>query len=601
MDERELRGWIARVKDGTLSRREFSRMLTGLGLAAPMTAQVLAAAGIPRRASAQAKPAFTPSRRGGGGDVKVLWWQGPTILNPHLSIGVKDGDGSRIFYEPLISFDPEGNYVPVLAAEVPTLQNGGVARDGLSVTWKLKRNVQWHDGKPLTADDFIFTWEYAADPATTAVSVGNYKDVTRIEKLDAHTIKIVYKAPNPAWFQTFGGTLCVIPKHVFEPFKGAKAREAPANLKPVGTGPYRIVDFKPGDAIRAELNPNYHEPNWPFFDRLELKGGGDAVSAARAVIQTGEYDFAWNIQVEDDVLRRMEQGGKGRTDIAPAAGIEHLLCNFSDPWTEVDGERGSAKSAHPFLTDPAVRQALSLLIDRAAIQEQLYGRQGQATANYLNAPGRFRSTNTRWEFSVDKANAVLDQAGWKRGADGIRAKDGKRLKMVYQTSINPVRQKTQAIVKQAAAKAGIEMELKSVVASVYFGSDPGNPDTSSKFWADVQMYAFNMTSGPEPQRFMDPFVSWEIATKANSWSGRNNTRWRNEEYDRAWKAAESEMDPVKRAALFIRMNDLLTLNNVIVPITWRANISAISNKLRNTDICGWDSSFWNLTHWYREA
>jgi len=601
MDERELRGWIARIKDGTLSRREFSRMLTGLGLAAPMTAQVLAAAGIPRRASAQAKPAFTPSRRGGGGDVKVLWWQGPTILNPHLSIGVKDGDGSRIFYEPLISFDPEGNYVPVLAAEVPTLQNGGVARDGLSVTWKLKRNVQWHDGKPLTADDFIFTWEYAADPATTAVSVGNYKDVTRIEKLDAHTIKIVYKAPNPAWFQTFGGTLCVIPKHVFEPFKGAKAREAPANLKPVGTGPYRIVDFKPGDAIRAELNPNYHEPNWPFFDRLELKGGGDAVSAARAVIQTGEYDFAWNIQVEDDVLRRMEQGGKGRTDIAPAAGIEHLLCNFSDPWTEVDGERGSAKSAHPFLTDPAVRQALSLLIDRAAIQEQLYGRQGQATANYLNAPGRFRSTNTRWEFSVDKANAVLDQAGWKRGADGIRAKDGKRLKMVYQTSINPVRQKTQAIVKQAAAKAGIEMELKSVVASVYFGSDPGNPDTSSKFWADVQMYAFNMTSGPEPQRFMDPFVSWEIATKANSWSGRNNTRWRNEEYDRAWKAAESEMDPVKRAALFIRMNDLLTLNNVIVPITWRANISAISNKLRNTDICGWDSSFWNLTHWYREA
>jgi peptide/nickel transport system substrate-binding protein len=110
-----------------------------------------------------------------------------------------------------------------------------------------------------------------------------------------------------------------------------------------------------------------------------------------------------------------------------------------------------------------------------------------------------------------------------------------------------------------------------------------------------------MTGGPEPQRFMDPFVSWEIATKANNWSGRNNTRWRNEEYDRAWKAAEQEMDPVKRAALFIRMNDLLTQHNVIVPITWRSNISAVSNRLRNTDICGWDSSFWNLTHWYREA
>jgi peptide/nickel transport system substrate-binding protein len=601
MDECDIREWIHRLRTGAVSRREFVRGAIGLGLTAPLAAQLLDTAGVAREARAQTRPAFTPARRGGGGELKVLWWQGPTILNPHLSIGVKDGDGSRIFYEPLISFDPEGNYVPVLAAEVPTLQNGGIARDGLSVTWKLKRNVQWHDGKALTADDFVFTWEYAADPATTAITAGTYKDVTRIEKLDAHALKIVYKAPNPAWFQTFGGTLCVIPKHVFEPFKGAKSREAPANLKPVGTGPYRIVDFKPGDSIRAELNPNYHEANWPFFDRLELKGGGDAVSAARAVIQTGEYDFAWNIQVEDDVLRRMEQGGKGRTDIAPAAGIEHLLCNFSDPWTEVDGERSSPKSQHPFLSDPAVRQALALLIDRAAIQEQLYGRQGQATSNYLNAPSRFRSPNTRWEFNVDKANAVLDQAGWKRGADGIRAKDGRRLKMLYQTSINPVRQKTQAIVKQAAAKAGIDMELKSVVASVYFGSDPGNPDTSSKFWADVQMYAFNMTSGPEPQRFMDPFVSWEIASKANKWAGRNNTRWQNEEYDRGWKAAESEMDPVKRAALFIRMNDLLIQNNVIVPITWRANISAISNKLRNTDVCGWDSSFWNLAHWYREA
>src|SRR5262245_18117273 len=116
MDERELRGWIARVKDGALSRRDFTWMLVGLGVTAPMAAQVLAAAGLARSAAAQSKPAFIPPRRGGGGDVKVLWWHGPTILNPHLSIGVKDADGSRIFYEPLISFDPDGNFVPVLAA-----------------------------------------------------------------------------------------------------------------------------------------------------------------------------------------------------------------------------------------------------------------------------------------------------------------------------------------------------------------------------------------------------------------------------------------------------------------------------------------------------
>ena len=275
MDERELRAWIGRVKDGTIGRREFTRMLAGVGLGAPMAAQLLAAAGIPRRASAQAKPAFTPARRGGGGELKTLWWQAVSILNCHLAVGVKDNDGSRLFSEPLAAFDPDGNLVPILAAEVPSLENGGVAKDGLSVTWKLKKNVQWHDGKPFTADDVVFTWEFAADPATAATTAGNYKDIARIDKVDSHTVKIGFKNPTPFWAISFcGPTGLVIPRHVFEPFKGAKSREAPANMKPVGTGPYRYVDFKANDVVRAELNPNYHVPNWPFFDRVEMKGGG---------------------------------------------------------------------------------------------------------------------------------------------------------------------------------------------------------------------------------------------------------------------------------------------------------------------------------------
>ena len=265
-------------------------------------------------------------------------------------------------------------------------------------------------------------------------------------------------------------------------------------------------------------------PNRPFFDTIELKGGGDAASAARAVIQTGEYDYAWNMQVEDDILKRLEQGGKGRINISLAGDIEHIQLNNTDPWTEVDGERSSAKSKHPFLTDPAVRQALALLVDRGSVQEQLYGRQGQATANFLNAPSKFSSKNNKWELNPDKAAQILEAAGWKKGSDGIRAKDGKKLKMVYQTSINAVRQKTQAIVKQAAAKAGIEIELKSVVASVFFASDPANWDTYPHFATDLQMYTTTMTH-PDPQRLMDQFTSWEVASKENKWLGRNPTRW----------------------------------------------------------------------------
>ena len=272
MDERELRQWVGRVKDGTVSRRQFTRMMVGLGLTAPLAAQMLAAAGV---AQAQPKPAFNPTRRGGGGPVKTLWWQAPVLLNPHLSPGTKDVDASRIFHEPLCSFDPDGNLLPVLATEVPTLQNGGISKDGTSVTWKLKKNVTWHDGKPFTADDLVATWEWVVDPASAAVTSGAYKDIARIDKPDSHTAKITFTRPAPFPFEPFcGPNGQVMAKHVIEPFKGAKSRELPANLKPVGTGPYRIVDFKPGDSIKAEINPTYHVPNRPFFDTLELKGGG---------------------------------------------------------------------------------------------------------------------------------------------------------------------------------------------------------------------------------------------------------------------------------------------------------------------------------------
>ena len=598
MDEHALRDLIRDVKTGRLTRRAFIHTMIGLGLTAPLAAQMLASAGV---AAAQPKAsAFAPTRRGGGGPLKVLWWQAPTLLNPHFATGTKDQDGSRIIYEPLAAYDPDGNLAAVLAADIPSVDNGALDREGKWVVWNLKKGVTWHDGKPFTADDVVFNWEYAADPATASVTIGAYRDIDRVERINDHAVKVVFKQPTPFWFEAFcGQNRAIIPKHLFAAYKGDKSREAPTNLKPVGTGPYRFVDFKPGDVVRGEINPGYHVPNRPFFDSIEMKGGGDAASAARAVLQTGEYDFAWNIQVEDDILRRFEQSGKGRAEIYPTGNIEHIQCNFTDPGREVDGERSSAKTTHPLLADPAVRQALGLLVDRAAVQEQIYGRQGQATANYLNAPPRFSSRNVRWEFNVDRANQLLDAAGWRRGADGIRVKDGKRLKLLYQTSTNAPRQKTQQIVKFACAKAGIEIEIKSVLASVFFASDPANPDTYPHFYADLQMYT--TTTGVDPLWGMRVFSSAELATKENKWSGRNITRWRNEEYDRLWKAAETEMDPIKRAAQFIRMNDLVIQNWVVIPVLWRSGVVVAGSRLRGMDLSGWDTNLWRLPYWYKQA
>jgi peptide/nickel transport system substrate-binding protein len=593
MEQRELHRLIDHVRTRRLSRRSFMRRMMAVGLSAPMANQLLAAAGV---AMAQTNSSYTPTRRGGGGTLKVLWWQAPTLLNPHFATGTKDQDGSRIFYEPLASWDPNGNLVAVLAAEVPSLENGGLAEDGRSVTWKLKQGVQWHDGMPFTADDVVFNWEYSRNPATATVTSGTYKDI-QVEKVDQHTVRVLFGAPQPFWADAFVGPIgMIIPKHLFEQYVGERSREAPANLRPVGTGPYTFKDFKAGDMIVGEINAAYHQSNRPYFNAIELKGGGDAVSAARAVLQTGEYDYAWNMQVEDEVLKRLETGGKGTVVIAPGGSIEHIQLNSTDPWVEVDGERSSITTSHPTLGDPAVREALTLLVDRDSVGKYIYGRTGSATANYINNPERFRSNGVTFEFNIEKAIAILEQAGWRKGADGIRVKDGKQLKYVFQTSVNQPRQKTQAIVKQACEKAGIGIEIKAVTASVFFSSDAGNPDTYPHFYADLQMYSTGPTS-PDPGVWMQSFLSTEVASKANKWQGRNITRWRNAEFDELHRAAETALNPVKRAALYIKMNDLVVSQRVVIPVVYRPVVAARSQKLHAMP-SGWDSTFWVLQDWF---
>ena len=595
MLERELRQKIEEVRSGALPRRSFIQQMVGLGLTAPMASMLLMHEGI-----AQTTPTipYKGTKRGGGGVLKLIWWQGAVHLNPHFAGGTKEQDATRIFYEPLASWDTEGNLIPALAAEIPSKANGGLP-DSRTVIWKLKRGVTWHDGKPFTADDVLFTAAYAGDPASSTVTVATYKDL-KLEKIDSHTVRVTYPKPTPYWAEALTGSFgMILPKHVFEPFIGAKSRENPANVKPVGTGPYKFADFKPGDMIRADANLNYHVPNQPFFDALELKGGGDALSAARAVLQTGEFDFAWNLAVEDEILKRMEAAGKGKLAFLVGSDIEFISLNVTDPWNEVEGERGHKNSKHPAFSDKAVREAMSMLVDRKSVQDFIYGRGGIATSNFLNNPPRFRSPNTKYEFNIDKANQVLEAAGWKKGADGIRAKGNVKLKFVFQTSVSQPRQKCQAIIKDACTKAGIDLELKSVTAAVYFGSDAANPDTYQKFWADIQMYTTTMTQ-PDPQIFMEQFTSDQIAQKANKWASRNLVRWSNKEYDATFKAAQEEFDGVKRAAMFIKMNDLVVSDMHIIPLFSRPRPRGSSLKL-NAPLSAWDNDTCFLGAWSRDA
>ena len=629
-------------KAGRVTRRQFIARMASVGLGAPIIAAVLAACGSSNnknktsssnsntttssstKAAATAAAAasgtasasagvvpgadFTPTKRGGGGQVKLLWWQSPTLPQPHLSNGTKDFDASRIFYEPLAEFDANANLYPVLAAEIPSTENGGVSSDGTSVTWKLKQGVTWHDGQPFTADDVAFTYQYVSDPTTSATTLGNYVNVSSVDKVDTNTIKITFKQPTPFWqtaFTSAGSAGMIIPQHIFGQYKGASARSAPNNLKPVGTGPYKFVSFVPGDNLQATINDNYHIPNRPFFDTVYLKGGGDAVSAARAVLQTGDYDYGWNMQVEYDQLQQLQKGGPGTIVIYPGTSAEHIQFNLTDPNKSANGEVSDLSTPHPFFSDVKVRQAFALMFDRQTVQTQLYGAEGALTTYLVYNPSKYLPTPaSQWEFNLTKAGQMLDAAGWPKGSDGTRAKNGVKMNVVFVTSVNSLRQNEQAVIKKSLESQGIPTTLKSVDANVFFG-DPTNPDNLAPFHADMSMYTNG--NGVDPLDYFRSFVSTtgkapndNIAQKSNNWSGPNVTRYVSPAFDALWKQASSELDPIKLADLYKQMNQLVYNDSPEVPLVARNGVSVAKSNLKDLSLQPFATSdLTALAYWHR--
>ena len=600
MAHRDIPLLLKEFKTGRLTRRQAVARLGELGLG------LSAIWGVLDRATVLPALAAAAGGRGGQGTLKLLYWQAPTIVNPHLSQGTKDFHASRVCLEPLLTVTTAGVFSPVLATEVPSRANGGVAADGRSVTYKLKRNVKWADGRPFTSDDVVFTFNFVRNTETGATTYGTYVNVAKVEPIDPYTVKITFKDPTPAWYLPFVGEQGqILPRHVLDAYVGSNARNAPFNLKSFGTGPYKVETFRPGDLVVYSINEYYRDPNKPAFSQVQIKGGGDAVSAARAVLETGEYDYAWNMQVEWPVLEHMLQAGKGALIAGNGGGVEQIYVNQTDPNKTVDGERSSLKAPHPFLTDPKVRQALGLALDRVTMAKQLYGETGDATPNTLTTPSKLNSKNTKMVLDFDRANKMLDEAGYTRGPDGVRQKNGVKLAVAYVTSVNTLRQKEQEIVKEGFAKVGVSTTLQSVDASVFFSSSPGNNDTYAHFYRDLEMFTSTFGS-PFPSSYMARFYSGtpehDIPQKANNWSGIDTPRWQNKEYNGLYDQALKELDPAKNDALWIKMNDLVVEQGATLPLIDRKSVSVRANNLTvGENMSAFDSETRNIADWTRKA
>jgi peptide/nickel transport system substrate-binding protein len=543
------------------------------------------------------------AERGTDGTVSLIYSQAASTLNPYLSSGTKDVENASIILEGMAGFDEKGVVFPRLAESVPTVENGGVSADLTTITWKLKPGLLWSDGTPVTSADAKFTYEYCTAPDGGCAQAARYEGIASVETPDDLTVKITFTGPKPNPYQAFvGGTSPILQKAQFASCMGAAASTCTAqNFGPIGTGPFMVTEFKTNDTVTLEANPNYRDPAKPAFAKMVIKGGGDAESAARAVMQTGEFDYAWNTQINPELQAQMMTGGKGVFVNGFGTLVERIEMNMTDPSSALpEGERSTVKHPHPILSDIRVRTALSKAIDRQILVDVGYGSAGRPTCNLVPAPEMFASDNTGCiAQDMEGAKALLDEAGWVPGADGVREKDGMKLKLVYQSSTNPVRQDFQALVKDWWTELGADVELKNIDGSVFFGGDAGSPDTFQKFYADVEMYANNF-DGTDPEPYLAQYLCNKIPGPDNQWQGENINRFCDPAYDALSAEFATTADVAKRSELAKKMNDMLTKDSmVIIPLVDRGRLSAASNALGGVNLNVWDTEMWNVQDWFR--
>ena len=558
--------------------------------------------------TATSRPA-TPTPEPAVREEKVLtlrYWQAPSLPGPYLADGYKDRDAGAVTLEPLAGYDPDGELTPKLAAEIPTLENGGVAQDLMSITWKLRADLKWSDGSDLTAHDAVFTWRYCTDEGTGCSGKDAFSGIASVQAVDDLTVQIVFDAPTPYPYNAFvSASTPVISRAQFADCVGAAARTCDAqNAAPLGSGPYRIIEFEANEGAVYERNP-FYRGEAPYFDRVVFEGGGDALSAARAVLEAGEVDYAWNLQIEPETLAEMEAAGMGTVVSAFASDVERIVVNQTNPDPALGDDRSEyldGLNPHPLLTFMPIPQAMSMAIDRTRISQQLYGFAGKPACDLVVAPQRYASTANDGCLAqdIEGAKKLLDDSGvLDTDGDGVREYNGLSLRITYQTTVNAIRQDTQALIRDWWREIGIETELVQHDASVFFGGDPVIDKEASyrRFFADVQMY----TTGPgiDPQQYVFSQGCEHIQTRDNNWSDGNNSRACNETYDEVLdQLAQARLGP-ERDALVKQLNDIIVRNYYEIPLVNRGLVSAHLDTVRGVRMNAWDSELWNIGEWSR--
>lgn len=569
------------------------------------------------------------AERGGNGHLDIAFWQPPSLLNPYRSASTRDIDAANLVLEPLARHDENGQLIPWLAETIPGLHNGDIAPDLMSITWRLRPGLRWSDGTAVTATDLAFTARLCMLAGAGCASAPFFAGIAEVEPLDAHALRIHFDEPQVRPLDAFvGPNTPVLQAAQFAPClerpndaphteAGSETHPAAsdatpatgplsaaclaASMAPIGTGPFMVTDFQPDQRIDLRANPYFRHPDRPFFATLTLHGGGSPQSTARAVLETGTMDYAWNLQLAWPTLAEIARGGRGVTAVAFGTLVERIDINLTNPDPALPADIRSTRGApHPVLADRRVREALSLAIDRALLAEIGYGQAGRAICDLIPAPVAFVSGGNDTCLNPDpvRAEDLLEQAGWVPGPDGIRQRGESRLVLDFATSTASARQDFQDLIRQWWREIGVETRMRAIPPATFSGGATDQPETVQRMSTDLQLHADQFT-GTDPQTYLATWRCGQQPRPETGWQGANITRFCDPAFDALHMRLTRLVNPRERARVVRDLNDMLVQSFVTLPLVHRGRVSAHANSLGGVVMNTWDTELWNIADWHR--
>lgn len=509
----------------------------------------------------------TPNKQiAAGGQLRFGSLYEPNTLNPLLSDVLAVSEVGTLIFSGLTIMDDKGEWIPDLAVEVPTIQNGGVSKDGRVITYKLRQGVSWHDGVPFTSEDVKFTWQMIMNRKVNVIQRDGYDKIMDIEIPDKYTVVVKFKEYYAPYLTLFN---VIMPKHILAGVEDIN--KAAFNRAPIGTGPFKYKEWRLADAIVLEANPSYFRGK-PKLDGIIYKIVPEQ-NILLSQLKAGELDIVSNVSFN-------------QLDQIKAIDIMNVVSTPGMIWEHLD-----MNLDNPLFQDVRVRQAILYSIDRQNIVNTvLKNAASPAIADQSPLSWAYNPSLTVPARDVNKARQLLIQAGWQQGSDGIFVKDGQKLAFSLATTAgNKVREATAQIIAQQLRETGIMVEIRPLEPKIFF------EDVLKNRRFQTAMYAW--VAGADPDNF-NLWHSKKIPMSSNGYTGQNYPGWRNAEVDMLVEAGVHTVDIESRKQIYYRIQELIIQECPIIPLYFRANIDVVKKNVANYRPNPTTSgNLWNAWEW----